>query len=123
MPEGAAGAGCKAIGYTEIRDGICRKCHIPFVEVDAKDGTEAFILQCPKCGGNTDTLLVAFNSENADDYWESEYTKERVIYAMRHRRDKIPMYLRTGAKPLSLRIVGVEAKAKELKEINQKEAN
>lgn len=90
MPEGEAGTGCKATGYTEIRD---------------SDGN----------------LLVAFNSEDAEDYWENEYQKERINYSMRHRRDKIPKHLRTGAKPLKLRLLGVEREAKRLHELNLKE--
>lgn len=81
--EGKAGSGCKATGYTEIKDG---------------DGN----------------LLVAFNSDDAKDYWGNEYQKERIIYCMRHRRDKIPMYLRTGGKlPLSKR-----AEAERLRKLN-----
>ena len=114
MPEGEAGAGTKAIGYTEIRDGICEKCHIPMDVIDD-------VYHCPKCGSNVGELLVAFNSEKTEDYYENEYQKERINYAMKHRRDKIPMYLRTGAKPLKLRILGVEQEAKRLHELNLKE--
>jgi len=117
MPEGIAGGGSKATGYTEIRNGICAKCNIPFEAT----GDEKVPWRCPKCGGCQDTLLVAFNSEDAEDYWGNEYQKERIEYCMRHRRDKIPKHLRTGAKPLSLRIGGLEREAKRLHELNLKE--
>ena len=67
MPEGIAGGGSKATGYTEFRD---------------RDGK----------------LLVAFNSEDAEDYWGNRYQAARIRYCMSH-RGKIPGYLRTGKKP------------------------
>jgi len=124
MPEGKAGAGAKATGYTEIRNGICQKCHIPFEEFETGEvyeGQLVTVRRCPKCGGDLGELLVAFNSEEAKDYWGEIYQKERIKYAMRHRRDKIPKHLRTGAKPLGLRIKGLEREAKRLQKLNQKE--
>ena len=67
-------------------------------------------------------LLVRFSSEEAESYWGNEYQKERTIYSMRHKRDKIPMYLRTGKKTLRLRILGARLESMRLHKINQKEA-
>jgi hypothetical protein len=44
-------------------------------------------------------LLVAFSSEDAEDYWGQRYQAERIRYAMRKRRQNIPQYLRTGEPP------------------------
>lgn len=120
MAEAITTGGSKAIGYTEIRSGICKKCHIQFevpLDEEGKTGTPF----CPRCKGTVGELLVAFNSEEAEEYWGSQYQKERIKYAMRHRRDKIPMRLRTGAKTLILRIVGLEPEAKRLHDLNEKE--
>lgn len=113
MPEGQAGAGGKVSGYTEIRNGICEKCH---VDMDVIDD----VYHCPQCGGSKGELLVAFNSADAGDYWGNEYQKERIQYCMRHRRDKIPDYLRTGGKlPL---FKGKKGEAKRLSELNLQES-
>ena len=66
-------------------------------------------------------LLVAFSSKDAESYWGNQYQKERVIYCMKHRRDKIPMYLRTGKKSLILRILGLRFGAWRLRKINKQE--
>jgi hypothetical protein len=113
-------AGTEAEGYSEIRSGMCEKCHIPFEVIEQPDEIPD-IRQCPKCGGNVGELLVAFASKDAKSYWGNEYQKERIIYAMRHRRDKIPMYLRTGKRTLRLRIFGLRFAATRLHKINQKE--
>jgi len=60
-------------------------------------------------------LLVAFNSEDAKR--EQEYQKERIIYCMRHRHDKIPDYLRTGGKLPFLK--SKKGEAKRLKKLNE----
>lgn len=112
--EGNTASGTKATGYTEIRNGICEKCHKDMDVVGE-------VYHCPTCGGSQGELLVAFNSEDAGDYWGNEYQKERIIYAMKHRRDKIPKYLRTGAKSLQIRLFGVGHEAKRLQKINLKE--
>lgn len=96
MPTGRTGAGCRVSGYTEIRNSICVDCHITFIDNDPPNKEIPYI--CPNCGGHTDSLLVAFNSIGAEGLWGQEYQKERVIYCMRHRHDKIPDYLRTGGK-------------------------
>jgi len=116
MPEGTAGGGCKVTGAAEFRNGICEKCHIP---MDVEEETDTYL--CPKCGGHVGELLVRFKSEDAEDYWGERYQAERIKYCMRHRRDKIPMYLRTGKKPLFLRIGGLEREAKRLEKLNQLE--
>jgi hypothetical protein len=113
-------SGTEAEGYTEVRNGICEKCHIPF-EVIEQPGEEPDIRRCPQCGGNIDELLVAFSSKDAESYWGNQYQKERIIYCMKHRRDKIPMYLRTGKRTLRLRIFGMRFGAMKLRKINQKE--
>ena len=64
-------------------------------------------------------LLVAFNSEDAEDYWGNRYQAARIKYCMQHRRMKIPNYLRTGKKPLWLRITGLEREAKRLEKLLQ----
>lgn len=62
----------------------------------------------PKATGYTEirdkdsNLLVAFNSEDESDLGR-EYQKQRIKYCMRHRRDKIPQYLRTGERPENIR--------------------
>jgi hypothetical protein len=66
-------------------------------------------------------LLVAFNSKDAESRWGNAYQKERIIYCMRHRGDRIPDYLRTGRRTLWLRIFGLKFAAWRLHRINQKE--
>lgn len=112
MPEAAAGSGAKVSGYTEIRNGICEKCHIAMDVIDD-------VYHCPTCGGRKGELLVAFNSLEAGDKWGNEYNKERINYCMRHRRDRIPRYLRTGGKlPL---FKGKKGEAERLRELNLQE--
>lgn len=69
------------------------------------------------------SLLVAFNSADAETYWGNEYQRERIQYCMRHRRDKVPMSLRTGQRTLRLRLFGTRLEANRLHRKNQKEAN
>jgi len=59
-------------------------------------------------------LLVAFNSKDAESYWGNEYQKERIKYAMRHRRDNIPEYLRTGEPPPNIKKEAIKLKIKNL---------
>ncbi len=94
MPVGKAGSGVKASGYTEIRDSICTECHVVFMDNEPPNKEIPYI--CPNCGGHKDGLLVAFNSIDAEK--GHEYQKERIVYCMKHRHDKIPDYLRTGGK-------------------------
>ena len=44
-------------------------------------------------------LLVSFASSDAEGFWGNLYQSARIKYAMRHRRDNIPQYLRTGELP------------------------
>ena len=112
MPEAGTNNGVKVAGYTEIRNGICEKCHIPMDVIDE-------VYHCPTCGGRKGELLVAFNSLQAGDHWGNEYNKERIEYCMKHRRDKIPDYLRTGSRlPL---FKGKKGESQRLREINLKE--
>jgi len=100
--------GVGVIAYTEIRNGICEKCHI---KMDKH--------QCPACGGTKGELVVAFNSAEAGDYWGNKYQQERLKYCMRHRGEQIPEHLRTGGKlPL---FKSKKTEANRLKELNQKE--
>jgi len=113
MPEGQAGTGGKVSGYTEIRNGLCENCHIPMDIIED-------VYHCPTCGGRKGELLVAFNSLEAGDHWGNEYNRERINYCMRHRRDKIPEYLRTGGKrPL---FKGKKGEAQRLSELNLQES-
>ena len=113
MPEAGADSGAKVSGYTEIRNGICENCHI---QMDVVNG----VYHCSTCGGSKGELLVAFNSLEAGDHWGNEYNKERIAYCMKHRRDKIPDYLRTGGKlPL---FKGKKGEANRLRELNLLEA-
>ena len=119
----ATTSGSKAEAYSEITSGLCEKCHIPFVIIESQNEFEPDIRRCPNCGGNIGELLVAFSSKDAEKYWGNQYQKERVIYCMKHRRDKIPMYLRTGKKSLILRILGLRFGVWRLHKINQQEVN
>jgi len=137
MPEAAVDNGVKVAGYTEIRNGICENCHIPMDvictvcstvvgRVDGgyhcpQCGDNDGVYRCPTCGGKKGELLVAFNSLEVEDRVGNEYQKERIIYCMKHRRDNIPGYLRTGGKlPL---FKGKKGEAQRLKELNIQEVN
>jgi len=104
MPKGTMAGGHKTTGTAEIRSGRCEKCHIPFDVIESEDEEEPDIRLCPQCGGNVGELLVTFCSEDAKGYWGNEYQKQRIIYCMRHRRDIIPKYLRTGGNPPKWRL-------------------
>jgi len=91
MSTAVTGSGAKVSGYTEIRNGVCKDCHIP---MDVVDG----VYHCPTCGGSKGELLVAFSSAEIKNNADNEYQKERIRYCMRHRRDTIPPYLRAGDK-------------------------
>jgi hypothetical protein len=106
-------AGTEAEGYSEIRSGNCEKCRIPF-EVTEQEGEEPDIRRCPECGGLVGELLVAFSSEDINGFWSQLYQKERIIYAMRHRRDSIPEYLRTGEPPPSIKREAIKLRIKNL---------
>jgi hypothetical protein len=67
-------------------------------------------------------LLVAFSSEDAESHWANEYQRLRIDYCMKHRRDDIPMYLRTGERPWWLRLLGYRFGALRLQRITLKEA-
>lgn len=115
MPEATTGAGGKVSGYTEITNGNCEKCH---TEMDVVDE----VYHCSTCGGSKGELLVAFNSLESGDYWGNEYNKERMNYCMRHKRDRIPTYLRTGGRlPLPKLFKGKKGEAQRLKELNEQE--
>jgi len=47
-------------------------------------------------------LLVAFNSED-ESFCGYHYDRQRIKYCMRHRRNTIPEYLRTGDRPKSIK--------------------
>lgn len=113
MPEAGTNNGVKVAGYTEIRNGICEKCHIPMDVIDE-------VYHCPTCGGRKGELLVAFNSLQAGDKWGNEYNKERINYCMANRNNRdIPAYLRTGDK--IPRFKNKKGEVKRLREINLKE--
>lgn len=115
MPEAAVDNGVKVAGYTEIRNGICENCHIAMDVINK-------VYHCPTCDGSKGELLVAFNSLEAGDHWGNEYNKERINYCMRHRRDNIPKYLRTGGKlPIPRLLKGKKGEAQRLKELNLQE--
>jgi len=67
-----------------------------------------------ECTDSEGNLLVAFTSEDAKDFWGNLYQAERIKYAMRHRRDQIPMYLRTGEKPEQVRVEALKLLIKNL---------
>jgi len=137
MPEGQAGTGGKVSGYTEIRNGLCEKCHIPMdvicgdchasmEKVDGKYhcpecGGSEDVYHCPTCGGRKGELLVAFNSLEAGDHRGNEYNRERINYCMANRNKDIPAYLRTGGK--LPRFKNKKGEAERLKELNLKEGN
>jgi len=106
-------AGTEAEGFTEIRSGNCEKCHIP-LEVIEQEGEKPDIRRCPNCGRNIGELLVAFNSKEAESYWGNQYQKQRIRYAMRHRRDTIPEYLRTGELPPNIATETIKLRIKNL---------
>ena len=82
-------------------------------------GSEAKVSGYTEIRNGEGELLVAFSSLETGDYWVNEYQKERVNYCMRHRRDEIPNYLRTGGKlPL---FKGKRGEALRLRELNLKE--
>jgi len=112
MPEGKSGAGTKVVAFTEIRNGICEKCHIPMDIIDD-------VYHCPGCGGKKGELLVAFDSASVDNHVDSEYQEERIKYCMRHRRDAVPEYLRTGGKLPFLK--GKKGEAERLRGLNLRE--
>jgi len=50
-------------------------------------------------------LLVRFSSEDVGGLWGQRFEQARVKYAMTHRRDNIPKFLRTGKCPFLLKLI------------------
>jgi len=86
-------SGQKVIGETVIRNLNCEKCHIPRELIEWEDGNTR---QCPKCGGNVGEFVVRFSSLDAETPWGQRFEAARIKYAMLHKYDKIPSFLRTG---------------------------
>jgi hypothetical protein len=59
-------------------------------------------------------LLVSFASKDAKTFWGYRYQRERIRYAMRHRRDNIPEYIRTGEPPPHLKVEAIKLWIKNL---------
>jgi hypothetical protein len=53
-------------------------------------------------------LLVSFASKDTETFWGYRYQRERIVYAMRHRRNNIPDYLRTGEPPPHLKVEAIK---------------
>jgi len=81
-------------------------------EGDASSGSKATGFTEIRDGDGN--LLVAFNSDDVKDYWGNEYQKQRIRFCMRHRRDNIPMYFRTGMPPSLFLWGAIELRLKNL---------
>ena len=82
-------------------------------------GSEAKVSGYTEIRDKNDKLLVAFSSLETEDHWGNAYQVERVNYCMRHRRDNIPDYLKTGGRlPL---FKGKKGETLRLRELNLKE--
>lgn len=121
MKTGDIQGGQKCEGETIIRSGRCAKCHIESERVEQSDGIPDLYV-CPKCGGGEREILVMFKSKDAEGYWPNEYERLRIDYCIKHRRDEIPVFLRTGKKPWWLRLLGHRFGAKRLRKLTLKEA-
>jgi len=111
--------GYDVIGETVIRSGNCEKCHIPF-EVIKQPDEMPDIKRCPKCHGERGELLVQFSSKDAETPWGQRFEAARIKYAMLKRRDKIPLFLRTGKCPFFVKIIAIPILERKLKkEVNK----